>query len=207
MAMRISRADLEEDLSALLGRRVERPIEFADELDLANGNGREFAQVLRLLQSEVGRPSNLAQQHSSVAAHLGQLVRSAMLVSQPHSYSEALQSDRRQAGVPTAIRRVVDAVEADPMQVRSAADVARIACLSLRALERGFERNMGMSPMTYIRQVRLARARNDLVNGSPEVLTVSMVAARWGFGHPGRFATAYQQRYGESPSQTLQRGS
>jgi transcriptional regulator GlxA family with amidase domain len=29
------------------------------------------------------------------------------------------------------------------------------------------------------------------------------VAARWGFGHPGRFAGAYRARYGRSPSETL----
>ncbi|MCF6424143.1 helix-turn-helix domain-containing protein [Amycolatopsis tucumanensis] len=59
--------------------------------------------------------------------------------------------------------------------------------------------------MAYLRQVRLARARNDLINGDPDVLTVSAVALRWGFGHLGRFGAACQEWYGEPPSHTLRR--
>lgn len=51
----------------------------------------------------------------------------------------------------------------------------------------------------------MARARNELIHGDPDVLTVSAVAVRWGFGHLGRFGAAYQERYGEPPSRTLRR--
>jgi AraC-like DNA-binding protein len=206
MAMRIDRADLEDDLSAILGRRVVEPIEFGDKLDLARGRGADFARVLRLLQDDVGEPSELARQHPVMASHLGQLVRSALLMSQPHNYSDELYKDRRSC-LPSAVQRVVDVIEDDPMQVASAADIARIAYVSLRALEKAFVREFGIPPMTYLRQVRLARARNELVHGDPEVLTVSAVALRWGFGHLGRFAAAYQEQYGEPPSYTLRRGS
>ena len=93
------------------------------------------------------------------------------------------------------------------MQVASAADVAKIACISLRALEKAFVREFGVPPMTYLRRVRLARARDELIHGDPEVLTVSAVAIRWGFGHLSRFGAAYQEQYGEPPSSTLRRES
>ncbi|MFJ8819500.1 AraC family transcriptional regulator [Amycolatopsis thermoflava] len=206
MAMRIDRADLEDDLSAILGRRVVEPIEFGDKLDLTRGRGADFARVLRLLQDDVGQPSQLAQQHPVMASNLGQLVRSALLMSQPHNYSDKLDEDRG-SRLPAAIQRVVDVIEDDPMRVGSAADIARIACVSLRALEKAFVREFGIPPMAYLRQVRLARARNDLINGDPDALTVSAVALRWGFGHLGRFGAAYQERYGEPPSHTLRRGN
>ncbi|MFK4548141.1 AraC-like DNA-binding protein [Streptomyces tendae] len=205
MAMRIDRADLEDDLSAILGRRVVRPIQFGDRLDLSKGRGADFARVLRLLQDDVGEPSELARQHPVMASHLGRLARSALLMSQPHNYSDELYDDRRSC-LPSAIQRVVDVIEDDPMQVSSAADIAKIACISLRALEKGFVREFGIPPMAYLRQVRLSRARNELVHGEPDVLTVSAVALRWGFGHLGRFGALYQRRYGEPPSRTLRRG-
>jgi AraC-like DNA-binding protein len=206
MAMRIDRADLEDDLSAMLGRRVVEPIEFRDKLDLTQGRGAEFARVLRLLQDDVGEPSELARQHPVMASHLSRLVRSALLTSQPHNYTEELYDDRRSC-LPAAVQRVVDVVEDDPMQVGSAADIARIGCISLRALGKGFIQAFGIPPMTYLRQVRLARARNELLHGDPDALTVSAVALRWGFGHLGRFSAAYQERYGEPPSHTLRRKS
>jgi AraC-like DNA-binding protein len=204
MAMRIDRADLEDDLSAILGRRIAGPIEFGGRLDLSQGPGADFARVLRLLQDDAGRPSELARQHPVMASHLGQLARSALLMSQPHTYSDELHQDRRPC-LPSAIQRVVDVIEDDPMQIGSAADIAKVACLSLRALEKGFVREFGIPPMAYLRQVRLARARNDLINGDPDTLTVSAVALRWGFGHLGRFGAVYQERYGEPPSRTLRR--
>lgn len=206
MAMRIDRADLEDDLSAMLGRRVVEPIEFGGKLDLTRGRGAEFARVLRLLQDDLGEPSELARQHPVLASHLGRLVRSALLTSQPHNYTEELDDDRR-SRLPAAVQRVVDVVEDDPMRVAGAADLARIGCVSLRALEKGFIQAFGIPPMTYLRQVRLARARDELLHADPEAVTVSAVALRWGFGHLGRFSAAYQERYGEPPSRTLRRTS
>jgi AraC-like DNA-binding protein len=203
MSVRINRSDLEDDLAAIVGRRVERPIVFSEPLDLRDRVGREFGVVAQNVQDTVANSGYMARRYPAVAARLGALLRSAMLVAFRHNYSDLLSAPQTTAHVPQAIRRVVDAVEHDPMQVSTASDVARIAHLSLRALESGFERYVGVSPTAYVRQVRLARAREDLVNGDPESDTVSAVARRWGFGHAGRFAVAYRQRYGEAPSQTL----
>lgn len=57
-----------------------------------------------------------------------------------------------------------------------------------------------MSPMQYLRGVRLDRAREDLQAG---VGTVSDIAYQWGFTNLGRFARAYRERFGELPSDTL----
>ncbi|GAA3546735.1 hypothetical protein GCM10022222_32950 [Amycolatopsis ultiminotia] len=203
MSVRVGRADLEDDLAAITGRRVESPIVFGESLDLRTGPGREFGQILQNVQGTLGESSTMPQLHPVIAARLGALLRSAMLVAFPHNYSELLAEEDAHARMPRAIRRVIDAVEHDPMQLRTAADAARIAHLSLRALESGFERHIGVSPTAYARKVRMARAREDLVNADPENDTVSAVARRWGFGHAGRFATSYKQRYGETPSRTL----
>jgi AraC-like DNA-binding protein len=60
-----------------------------------------------------------------------------------------------------------------------------------------------MSPMAYLRHVRLARAHEELRRSDPGQVTVAEVAYRWGFGHLGRFSASYQAQYGVSPSQTL----
>ena len=205
LSVRIGRADLEDDLAALLGRRVERPIVFGDALDLRGGPGREFGQILQNVQGALSGSNRIVRQSPVIAARLGALLRSAMLMAFPHNHSDALAGEGAFAQVPRGVRRVIDAVEHDPMQLRTATDAARIAHLSLRALESGFERHVGISPTAYARQVRMARARQDLLDADPEADTVSAIALRWGFGHAGRFATTYRERYGESPSRTLRR--
>lgn len=203
LAMRIGRADLEEDLAAIMGKPVTAPIRFEPCMDLTTRRGSEFLRALDLMHQELSHPDGLAR-HPLLASRLAQLVRSSLIVSQPHNYSDLLR-EPESAPLPKEIRKVVDAIEADPMQFLIATDLARFACLALRTLEQGFAEFVGISPMAYVRQVRLERARADLLRADPGVVSVFVVAHQWGFHHMGRFAASYQQRYGELPSATLQR--
>src|SRR5262249_38586697 len=67
---------------------------------------------------------------------------------------------------------------------------------------RGF---VGCTPLEHLRTVRLNRVRHELLRAPPDV-RIAEIATRCGFSHLGRFATWYRERYGETPSATLQRG-
>ena len=77
------------------------------------------------------------------------------------------------------------------------------AAVSAQSLQAGFRVLTGTSPMSYLRSVRLDRAHQDLTRADPHHTTVSRIAHSWGILHLGRFSSAYQQRYGRPPSQTL----
>jgi AraC-like DNA-binding protein len=203
LAMRVDRADLEEDLAAILGRPVTAPIRFHPAMDLTHRWGQDFLRALQMVRSEISDPDGLTR-HPVLASRFEQLVRSSLLVSQPHNYSDALCQPAA-AAVPKAIRDVVAAIEADPLSIATAADLARIACMSLRTLEQGFAQFIGVSPMNFVRRARLSKVRADLVRADPDAVTVFGVAHRWGFHHMGRFAAYYEQQYAELPSQTLRR--
>ncbi|MEU4376810.1 helix-turn-helix transcriptional regulator [Pseudonocardia alni] len=71
---------------------------------------------------------------------------------------------------------------------------------AVRALHAGFCREFDRSPKQYLQHVRLERAHDDLVVADPvDGLRIIDVAHRWGFSHPGRFATTYRRHYGEPP--------
>ncbi|MFG2603554.1 helix-turn-helix domain-containing protein [Streptomyces sp. NPDC048514] len=60
------------------------------------------------------------------------------------------------------------------------------------------------TPLAHLRRVRLAHAHHDLVAADPGTgITVTAIAARWGFHHPGRFAAVYREAYRRSPHETL----
>jgi AraC family ethanolamine operon transcriptional activator len=88
-----------------------------------------------------------------------------------------------------------------PLQI---VDVCRALGVSRRALQYSFQDVLNVSPVAYLRLVRLNGARRDLVNAS-KTLQVKEVAARWGFWHLSRFSAEYKQMFGELPSQTLRR--
>ncbi|HET9519084.1 MAG TPA: helix-turn-helix domain-containing protein, partial [Actinoplanes sp.] len=125
-----------------------------------------------------------------------------LLLSAPHRYSDELVNPAP-GGPPRAIRQVVDAMNAAPERQFYVADLAAIAGISVRSLQEGFRRHLGVTPMAYLQQIRLGRAHDTLVREHPQRITVAAVAHRCGFTHLGRFANAYRARYGVSPSDTL----
>jgi AraC-like DNA-binding protein len=90
-----------------------------------------------------------------------------------------------------------------PDRGNTVADLARLAGISARSLRYAFHGQYGTTPMRYLRQVRLDRAREDLsrAHGS-----VADIAYYWGFANLSRFARAYRDRFGEFPAATLKAG-
>lgn len=201
---RINRDDLENDLSVMLGRPVPGPIRFKFLINLHAGEARPFLRAIDLIHEEAHLPDGMSK-NATLSTRMAQLARNALLVCQPHDFSEELAAPARQV-LPRTIQHAVEFIEAEPDQVMTVTDVAAAACLSVRAVEEGFKRHIGLSPMAYVRETRLARVHGDLVEADPETATVSQVATRWGFVHLGRFTQAYRLKYGTLPSQTLRSG-
>ena len=104
------------------------------------------------------------------------------------------------------LRRAVEHLRDHAHEPVGLAEAAAVAGLSSRGLQAAFARHLGTTPTLYLRSVRLERARAELRELDPTRATVAEVARRWGFGHLGRFSGTYRQRFGEYPSETLQRG-
>jgi transcriptional regulator GlxA family with amidase domain len=86
-------------------------------------------------------------------------------------------------------------------------DLARAGCVSVRTLHAVFQQELGMSPMAYLRRVRLDHVHAELLRAPRSSTRVGDVATRWGFFHPSRFARQYHERFGELPSETARRSA
>src|SRR3954451_10715773 len=106
--------------------------------------------------------------------------------------------------LPRSVRRAVDAMHADVGQTRSVTELAAVAGVSSRTLQRQFLAFLHKTPRTMLRDISFERARHELLQGSPGAKVMD-VALRSGFPHCGRFCVEYRRRYGETPSQTLKR--
>lgn len=83
----------------------------------------------------------------------------------------------------------------------SVPDLCEALHVSRRTLQDSFQDVLQMSPVTYLRALRLNGVRRDLKRGDDQA--VADHAARWGFWHQSRFAADYRQLFGELPSETL----
>lgn len=165
-------------------------------LDLRVGAGAEWFQLVRSVWQQQSRAVELLRSES-VADRMGEVVLAGFLAA-----AGPQPTDQGRWSRPGAVKRVTDALEQDPARPWAVHEMAQISGVSVRRLQEAFAEHLGRSPTTYLREVRLDRAQADLRHGDPRQ-SVADVALRWGFGHIGRFATAYRQRYGVSPTTTL----
>lgn len=119
----------------------------------------------------------------------------------PRSLSE--KSSGAAAG--KALRRAEDFLMAHLTGPVSLAKVSQEAGVSVRTLSRIFHRHHGSSVMQYLKTRRLEAVRRELISAEPEGTSVTEVALRHGFGHLGRFSSAYRRAFGELPSESLRR--
>lgn len=101
------------------------------------------------------------------------------------------------------VSRARDYMGAHAAEAITVPDLCAATGVSRRALQYAFEDVLQLSPVTYLRVMRLNRVRADLLACPRE--TVGDVAARWGFWHLSRFAADYRQLFGELPSATRAR--
>ena len=87
----------------------------------------------------------------------------------------------------------------------TALELALAAGVSQRTLEYAFRDQLEMTPAAYLRIYRLNAAHRELLAADPEVSTVTSIALKWGFSHPGRFSSIHRKMFNEAPSEALRK--
>jgi len=198
LSVKVDRRVLERELDAALDRQLASPLPLGASFATGEGPGRTWTALVQLLHAEVNgmliRPQLAGRWRDLVVSGL------AMTVETPYSRERVGQPAARR---PRTVKRALDAMHAEPGRAFTAAELAAIAGVGIRVLQESFRRHVGISPLSYLRRLRLDGGHAELTRGDARQVSVSEVAYRWGFVHLGRFAGAYRERFGVSPSQTL----
>ena len=135
-----------------------------------------------------------------VQEHYTQIVASKLL-----NLMQTNISRENLASASASIERLLDYIERNLKQEISSEDLAAQACISQRSLYSLFERQLGVTPLQYIRQRKLARIHTCLSDPGCTVRSLTELALDYGFVHLGRFSESYRLQFGELPSSTLKR--
>ena len=95
------------------------------------------------------------------------------------------------------LRQAFGAVLAQPGDAHSLASLAEAAGMSRSAFTRDFAESLGVTPMTFVRRVRMQRATQLLRTTD---LTVTAIAHQVGFASRAHFSRTFTERFGRSPS-------
>jgi AraC-like DNA-binding protein len=126
------------------------------------------------------------------------LVRFMLLVENPPATTKRAEFPSNQA-----LNNIEDYICANLDAAITRDDLAEKAGMPIRSLSRAFEKNYGLGPMAFVRQRRLDACFVQLRGSDREITTVTEVAMSFGFWHIGKFAIAYRETFGESPSESL----
>ncbi|MAJ34891.1 MAG: hypothetical protein CBC12_04010 [Candidatus Puniceispirillum sp. TMED52] len=103
--------------------------------------------------------------------------------------------------MPRDVKRAVEFIQADYAEKLTMAELAQAAGVSIRILQKGFQREYAQSPMTYLKNIRLDMSHYLLAQRRDDN-TVTDLAYSSGFSHLGRFSADYKARFNCSPRKT-----
>jgi AraC-like DNA-binding protein len=162
--------------------------------------GRQLHQLYRAaLRVAESRSSVLAD---AQAAHglEQQLLHALVECLWPAPVAAETPTERRHREALAGFEDVLEAGDRRPMR-----DICAALAMSERLLRHCCATHLGLSPSDYRRRQAMQHVRRALCDIGWPVASVSAVAKQHGFRDLGRFAAAYRELYGESPSATLRR--
>ena len=205
LLIRIEEHAMDAHVTRLIGRNMAKPLVFDPEFDLATEAAMRWNVAVQLIHTEVYHQGSLVARGRGISA-VEELVISSLLYLQPSTYHAEIvepPSPNRRLAV---IQEAMDYIESHLAERITVASLARAVHMSVRSVQQGFHDEVGMTPMTFVRERRLERVHSELADAvTSDGVTVTAVAQRWGFHHLGSFSVEYRKRWGETPSQTLRR--
>ncbi len=164
-------------------------------------------QTLQLLSSLLPLPGQAAPQAATLHASnlqtelIGMMLRMLDTSEVDHHARQSLS--KRQSVVTRAREHLL----AHPDRAVTVPELCEQLHVSRRTLQYCFEDVLGMSPVQFMKAIRLNGARRHLRVAALTGRSVQDVASHWGFWHLSQFACDYRKLFAESPSETLKHGA
>lgn len=202
LSMAIDKRALDAKFLALTGHDNTSDIAFDPLVDLSLPHAQTFLSLIGALYEAADTMPTLLH-HAQTGSAAEDLIITSLLTSFPHSHTGFL-------GRPVAIgnsrslKAAMEYFEANSHEALTVEQVAGALGTSIRSLQRTFRELKGLSPMQYLREIRLEKARCRLIDPNNND-SVTEIALGCGFTHLGAFSAAYKSRYGESPSEMRQK--
>lgn len=187
-------------VSNQLGHEVTTPVKFAPRFDFDTPMGQQLRNMLDYFEKDV-IPMADDLNMPMVKASMADLFFAMILSAQDHNYRDLLLTPQSPA-LPTHVKRARDYMNENAHRSMTMGDLVAITGVSGSSLHAGFRSYLNISPMAYLKSLRLDHVHRELSAGEPGA-SIGTIARKWGFTHLGRFASDYASRFSETPSQTM----
>jgi AraC-like DNA-binding protein len=201
LTLHVARDTLARKLEALLGFRPEEDnIEFSPRVSLVDPLARHLQHSTLFLAQELDASD--APSPDMAFKEFEEYLILLFLRANRHTFSDLLHAPERGNNAPWQVKLAEDYLEANWAKSVTIEDIAAKAGVSARSIFKAFRQSRGYSPMSFLKELRLKKAREMLQRAEHEA-SVAGIARRCGFLSLGHFARDYEKRFGERPSITL----
>jgi len=166
-----------------------KPIQLTSTLARSPAANRQLVTMLDYVRDAMRNAVGIAE-YPLLLGNLEQALASTLVLTLPSTALLEPTIEDRHDSTPVLLRRAVTFIDDNAHRDISLVDIADAVYVTPRALQYMFRKHRDCTPMEYVRAVRLHHAQLELAATNRMQTTVARVAARWGFGHLGRFATA-----------------
>jgi len=200
LTVRLSKNVFDGYLRQELGISSSRPLSF-DSTGLDHRMlPQAWSQLAKHITDQAGAVPQLFAS-GRLQRHYASMMVELLLSHHPNSYSELIATQGNETA-PWHVQRARAIIHEDFDENLSIAKIAMRIGVSVRSLQNGFKRFLGMTPVEYLRHHRLEKLHEALSCGDgSERITDLMLNC--GIVDFGRYAHHYRRRYGRSPSEML----
>lgn len=204
-ALVFSHDTLRRHARSLIGEKAgDVELRLSERIDLTRPEGRALKRAVEYAANKMDGELGVLNNPISLA-NLESYLLTQLLTLHPNTFTDVAESLSSPAVMPRHLKRARDYIHAHAHEKITLEELATYAGCSYRSLQNIFGRVLGVSPMEYLRTVRLEGVRDELLNADSQQKTVKEIARQWGFVHMGRLAKLYQKQFGVLPSDTLNR--
>ncbi len=186
---------------AALTRQTVQGIHFAAELDLSSPIGSLADQICQYLAAQIRAGTSTVP--AALAGSLCETLSRTLLCGVPHNHSYLLDKPAPPSSR-TVVRLVEEYVDAHAGGPILADDLARLTGASVQSIEAAFRQHRQTTPLAFLRQRRLERARQLLLGDS--FIPIAQIAQMAGYLRVEPFLAAYFKTFKESPAETRRLG-
>ncbi|MCB1809666.1 MAG: helix-turn-helix transcriptional regulator [Candidatus Competibacteraceae bacterium] len=195
LELRVDETRFREELSRHLDRPVGN-IKLAPVLEGARSYGNSLYLMVKTLHDLY-----VAGAHPAVLKHQGAAILTALVQGPFHNHWHNCIEKLHPPSM-ARVHAVTAYIQTHLKDALTLDDLTRVAGCGARSLQMAFDKHLGQTPLEYLRIQRLEAAHQALSEGGH---SVTEIVYDYGFSNPGRFAKAFQERFGKRPSDVLRK--
>jgi AraC family ethanolamine operon transcriptional activator len=164
-----------------------------------------FSVAFDLLNTPAGAAARPISPRALASTAISNVALALSLNQGSHELESTLPSRQRRERI---VQNAIDYMRAHAGEEIGILDVCRATHVSRRTLQYCFEERLDISPLQYLKALRLNAAHREIKRRGGEDRahdrhdTIGNLAALCGFNHPSRFASEYKKMFGVLPSET-----